>query len=105
MPPPYSDRKPLTAAEVATRLGVEKQFVYRHKKSLGEVHVGRAVRFPERRVEWYVAGAGADKGLSRGYGVMQVPVADVGGLPAERGPYAGTAAPSSNAPMSGAAPA
>jgi chromosome segregation ATPase len=36
------------------------------------------------RVEWYVAVAGPGKPLSRGYGVMQVPVSDVAALPSER---------------------
>jgi excisionase family DNA binding protein len=45
----------LDANEVAARLGVEKQFIYRHKQSLGAVRVGRAVRFPERAVERYLA--------------------------------------------------
>jgi excisionase family DNA binding protein len=52
---PAESPRLLDADEVATRLGVEKQFVYRHKKSLGAVHVGRAVRFPERHVERYLA--------------------------------------------------
>jgi len=54
-PAPAESPQLLDADEVATRLGVEKQFVYRHKKSLGAVHVGRAVRFPERHVERYLA--------------------------------------------------
>lgn len=45
----------LDAGEVASRLGVEKQFVYRHKQTLGAVCVGRAIRFPERNVERYLA--------------------------------------------------
>ncbi len=36
------------------------------------------------RVEWYVVVAGAKRPGSRGYGVMQVPIAEVGALPAER---------------------
>ena len=36
------------------------------------------------RVEWYVVVAGPKRTTSRGYGVMQVPVGDVGVLPAER---------------------
>jgi excisionase family DNA binding protein len=52
---PAESPRLLDADEVATRLGVEKQFVYRHKKSLGAVHVGRAVRFPQRHVERYLA--------------------------------------------------
>src|SRR5439155_4967484 len=36
------------------------------------------------RVEWYVAIAGPARKESRGYGVMQVPLADVVALPAER---------------------
>jgi excisionase family DNA binding protein len=45
----------LDVVEVAARLGVERQFVYRHKQSLGAVRVGRAVRFPERAIERYLA--------------------------------------------------
>lgn len=36
------------------------------------------------RVEWYVAIGGPKREVSRGYGVMQVPIAEVGALPAER---------------------
>lgn len=36
------------------------------------------------RVEWYVAVAGPKRERSRGYGVMQVPLADVAALPSER---------------------
>jgi hypothetical protein len=36
------------------------------------------------RVEWYVVVAGPKKTVSRGYGVMQVPLTDVAALPAER---------------------
>ena len=36
------------------------------------------------RVEWYVVVAGPKRAVSRGYGVMQVPLADVAALPAER---------------------
>jgi hypothetical protein len=36
------------------------------------------------RVEWYVAVAGPKRERSRGYGVMQVPLADVVALPSER---------------------
>src|SRR5262249_52060595 len=36
------------------------------------------------RVEWYVAIGGPKRAGSRGYGVMQVPIAEIGALPAER---------------------
>ncbi|HEX8951111.1 MAG TPA: hypothetical protein VF945_04665, partial [Polyangia bacterium] len=36
------------------------------------------------RVEWYVVVGGPKRPGARGYGVMQVPMADVGALPAER---------------------
>jgi chromosome segregation ATPase len=36
------------------------------------------------RVEWYVIVGGPKRAGSRGYGVMQVPIAEVGALPAER---------------------
>jgi len=36
------------------------------------------------RVEWYVVVAGPKRTVSRGYGVMQVPLTDVAALPAER---------------------
>ncbi|HEY2749446.1 MAG TPA: hypothetical protein VGL86_32730, partial [Polyangia bacterium] len=36
------------------------------------------------RVEWYVVVAGPAKAVARGYGVVQVPAAEVGALPAER---------------------
>ncbi len=36
------------------------------------------------RVEWYVAVAGPKREKSRGYGVMQVPLADIAALPSER---------------------
>jgi excisionase family DNA binding protein len=52
---PTDSPRLLDAKEVAAHLGVEKQFVYRNKQSLGAVRVGRAVRFPERAVEKYVA--------------------------------------------------
>ena len=45
----------LNAQEVATRLRVEKQWVYHHKKSLGAVKVGRALRFPPGAVDRYIA--------------------------------------------------
>ena len=46
----------LDVEEVAARLGVKKQFVYRHQQSLGAVRLGgRAIRFPERGVEKYLA--------------------------------------------------
>lgn len=45
----------LHVGEVAARLGVEKQFMYRHKQMLGAVCVGRPLRFPERAVERYLA--------------------------------------------------
>jgi excisionase family DNA binding protein len=54
-PTPSHTTRLLDADEVACRLGVEKQFVYRHKQTLGAVRVGRAVRFPERNVERYLA--------------------------------------------------
>ncbi len=51
---PTDSPRLLDADEVAARLGIEKQFVYRNKQSLGAVRVGRAVRFPERAVEKYL---------------------------------------------------
>ena len=46
----------LDVDEVAARLGVKKQFVYRHQEVLGAIRLGgRAVRFPERGVEKYLA--------------------------------------------------
>ncbi len=52
---PTDSPRLLDADEVAARLGVKKQFIYHNKQSLGAVRVGRAVRFPERAVEKYLA--------------------------------------------------
>lgn len=45
----------LAVDEVAARLNVGIQYVYRNKKSLGAVKVGRAVRFPSAAVERFIA--------------------------------------------------
>jgi excisionase family DNA binding protein len=45
----------LTVEQVAARLAVGPQAVYRRQRELGAVKVGRAVRFPAGAVERYLA--------------------------------------------------
>jgi excisionase family DNA binding protein len=45
----------LTVAEVAQRLKVDKQTVYKQQKQLGAQKVGRAIRIPESGVARYLA--------------------------------------------------
>jgi excisionase family DNA binding protein len=52
---PTDSARLLDVDEVAARLGVKKQFIYRNKQSLGAVRVGRAVRFSEQAVGKYLA--------------------------------------------------
>jgi excisionase family DNA binding protein len=44
----------LQVEQVAERLGVGPQWVYRHQKALGAVRVGRALRFPPAAVARFV---------------------------------------------------
>lgn len=49
----------LSAAEVAARFKVSKRWCYDHQKDLGAVHLStRAVRFPARKVEQFLARVG-----------------------------------------------
>src|SRR5262249_18456903 len=41
----------MTAADVATRLKMSEHWVRRHRRSLGAVYLGRALRFPQESVE------------------------------------------------------
>ena len=45
----------LTVAEVAQRLKVDKQTVYKQQRQLGAQKVGRAIRIPESGVARYLA--------------------------------------------------
>ncbi len=49
----------LTAGEVAERLGLSDDWVYRHSDELGAVKLGGAVRFPERAVVRYLKSLGS----------------------------------------------
>lgn len=45
----------LTVDQVAAKLGMGEQFVYRKKKALGAVKVGRSVRFPPAAIDRFIA--------------------------------------------------
>src|SRR5262245_9250699 len=56
-PAPATDDRALTAEEVAERLGLSVEWVYRHKSKLGGRRLShRVVRFPESAVVRYLNG-------------------------------------------------
>ena len=55
-PPPAPPETFLTAAQVAERLNVSKQFCYDHQELLGATKIGSALRFSEKVVKrWLIA--------------------------------------------------
>lgn len=46
----------LNVAEVASLLGVSERYVRGHQQELGSVKIGRAVRFPEKKIRDYIDG-------------------------------------------------
>ena len=46
----------LTAGDVASRLGVDRRWVYRHQDELGALHLSeRCIRFPQSQLDRYIA--------------------------------------------------
>jgi excisionase family DNA binding protein len=52
--PTVSPHGLLTADQVAQRLAVGTQWVYRHKRELGAISAGRAIRFSEQGINKYL---------------------------------------------------